>query len=84
MYNEQNKEVYRWSNNKAFTAALSKLDLKKDEKLSYTEVWNLQDDQGKPVPSGNYTISLQILVNSESQTIHKDDLTNQLKIQINQ
>ncbi|WP_239616007.1 BsuPI-related putative proteinase inhibitor [Cohnella mopanensis] len=60
VYNSRNEEVYKWSNDKAFTLALVELDLKKGDSLSYAESWDLKDNDGNPVSKGAYTIKVWI------------------------
>jgi len=82
VYNEQNEEIYRWSNNKAFTQALIEHKLKKSEQLAFEETWNLLDNEGNPVPPGTYTIKVMIMIGSDSETIHPDELSAQTKMDI--
>jgi hypothetical protein len=60
VYDSRNEEVYRWSNDKAFTLALVEMDLRKGDSLSYAESWDLKDNDGNPVPKGAYTIKVWI------------------------
>lgn len=60
--NEDGKEVYRWSLNKLFTAEVFERTLKRDEKISFQERWNFQDNEGKPLPRGRYKIEVIFLI----------------------
>lgn len=66
--NENNEEVFNWSDNKAFTQQLIIHDLKKDGELSFTEEWNLKDKTKKKVPKGRYTVQIKMLVDVPSDT----------------
>lgn len=60
--NEDGREVYRWSLNKLFTAEVFERTLNRDEKLSFQEQWNYQDNEDKPVPRGRYKIEVLFLI----------------------
>ncbi|SYX84984.1 BsuPI-related putative proteinase inhibitor [Paenibacillus alvei] len=66
--NENNEEVFNWSDNKAFTQELIIHDLKKDGELSFTAEWNLKDKAKKKVPKGRYTVQVKMLVDVTSDT----------------
>jgi hypothetical protein len=72
--NDQDEEVYRWSYNKAFTQALIERGLSKSGQLDFDESWNLQDNDGKPIPAGQYTIMVKVMIGLESGTISQDEL----------
>ncbi|NHN34847.1 BsuPI-related putative proteinase inhibitor [Paenibacillus agricola] len=75
VYNEQNEEVFKWSNNKAFTSALIVRNLLKEGKLTFNEEWSLKNNKGNPIPPGNYTIVVRVMIGITSKTINPDDLT---------
>lgn len=81
-YNEQNDEVYKWSNNKAFTQALIARELNKSGQLTFNEEWNLKDNEGNPVPAGKYTIEVRVMIGLESGTISPDELVAKSYIEI--
>ncbi|MGG1599395.1 MULTISPECIES: BsuPI-related putative proteinase inhibitor [Paenibacillus] len=87
VYNEANEEIYRWSVNKAFTQALIVSSLKKADTLSFTEVWDLKDNQGKRVPKGRYTIQVRVMLNLEDRhaplSINPDDLSDKMEMELN-
>lgn len=86
IYNAQNEEIYRWSNNKAFTQALIVTNMMKDSKLVFNEQWNLKDNKGNKVPPGKYTIKVNVMIalNSEEiRRIHSDDLTARTIYEVN-
>ncbi|GAB7054386.1 MULTISPECIES: BsuPI-related putative proteinase inhibitor [unclassified Paenibacillus] len=87
VYNEANEEIYRWSVNKAFTQALIVSSLKKADTLSFTEVWDLKDNQGKRVPKGRYTIQVRVMLNLEDRhaplSINPDDLSDKMELELN-
>ncbi|GAV15665.1 BsuPI-related putative proteinase inhibitor [Paenibacillus sp. NAIST15-1] len=66
--NENNEEVFNWSDNKAFTQELIIHDLKKDGELSFTAEWNLKDKAKKKAPKGRYTVQVKMLVDVTSDT----------------
>ncbi|NOU97135.1 hypothetical protein GC093_28495 [Paenibacillus sp. LMG 31456] len=82
VYNEQQDEVYKWSNNKAFTEALIVRSLKKDEKLAFAEEWNLKDASGESVPPGTYKIQIKGMITLKSGVISPDELTDTATIEI--
>ncbi|XEC96013.1 BsuPI-related putative proteinase inhibitor [Paenibacillus tarimensis] len=75
VYNDLDEEVYRWSYNKVFTQALIETELKKSGLLEFVEVWNMQDNQGTPVPPGTYTFAVKVMIGLQSGTISQDELT---------
>jgi hypothetical protein len=77
VFNERNEEVYKWSNDKSFTQALIERDLKKGEKLTFTEKWNFKDNKGLSIAKGRYNLKVLIMVKmkSENITFSPDELT---------
>lgn len=83
VYNDQNEEVYRWSNNMAFTQALIEIELGKDEQLAFQEEWHLKDNEGNPVPTGTYTILSKVMVGLKSGgTINQDELMASSQVEL--
>jgi hypothetical protein len=84
VFNERNEEVYKWSNNKAFTQALIERDFKKEGKLTFTEKWNFKDNEGVSVVNGRYNIKVLIMVSmkSENFTISLDELATSSVIEV--
>jgi hypothetical protein len=72
---ENGEEVYRWSYDKSFTAALVRFELKKSEQLEFEEVWMLQDNKGEPVSPGKYTIVAQVMAKPDAGEIRPEELT---------
>jgi hypothetical protein len=66
-------EVYRWSHDKDFATAIINTKLKKDEKLSFSEVWDYKDNKGNRVIPGKYTIKVEILAKLEKGKIANPD-----------
>lgn len=62
VYDEQEKEVYRWSENKVFTMKLESSHFKQDEALNYQEIWDLVDREGHSVSSGHYRVEVIMLI----------------------
>ena len=76
-------EVYRWSHDKDFATAIINTKLKKDEKLSFSEVWDYKDNKGNRVPPGKYTITVKILAKLENTKItNPDELTAAKDIEV--
>ncbi|TVY01191.1 BsuPI-related putative proteinase inhibitor [Cohnella terricola] len=65
VYNGSDQENYTWSNGKAFTEALIMRVLQNNESLDFSETWNLTDNDGNPVPNGEYRIVLTIIAKVE-------------------
>jgi hypothetical protein len=74
VYNEQNEEVYKWSLNKAFTEDLIVRELDKSGQLTFNKEWNLNDNTDNPIPTGEYTIAVKIMIGLESGDIIPDEL----------
>jgi len=81
IFNDQDEEVYKWSNNKAFTQALIGRELKRSEQLDFEEEWNLTDNNGDYVPAGAYTVVVEMMVGLESGIISRDELIAQSTIE---
>jgi len=52
----EGKEVWRWSKDKAFGEMLEQVSLQANETLGFDESWDQGDNDGQPVPTGNYTV----------------------------
>ncbi|WP_058486473.1 M56 family metallopeptidase [Defluviitalea phaphyphila] len=76
-------EVYRWSNDKFFTQAIINVELEKNEKLSFSEVWDYKDNEGNRVLPGKYTVKVKILARLENnKIINPDELTTVKDIEV--
>jgi len=53
----EDKEVWRWSKDKAFGEVLEQVSLVASQTLSFDESWDQRDNDGQPVPTGNYTVT---------------------------
>jgi len=82
VYNENDEEVYRWSLNKAFTEALIVREFDNSEAIEFDEAWNLQDNEGDPVPSGPYSIVIRIMIGLDEGTISQEELTATAVVEI--
>ncbi|MFD0675403.1 MULTISPECIES: BsuPI-related putative proteinase inhibitor [unclassified Paenibacillus] len=82
VYDEHNAEVYRWSNNKAFTEALIVRGLKIDEQLAFNEEWNLLDNHGSQVPPGTYKVQVKLMIHLKSGVITPEELMSTSTIEI--
>ena len=56
--NENNQEVYRWSDGRDFTMALVDKVLEDGTKWSFNDVWNLKDKNGTMVAPGEYKVKV--------------------------
>ncbi len=76
-------EIYRWSNDKDFTAAIETRLIKKDGRLSFTDYWDYKDNQGIKAVSGNYKITLWWCVNLKSgENLISKDISSSLNFEI--
>ena len=55
--NQEGQEVWRWSKDKAFGEVLGEETLEENEFLTFNESWDQRDNDGQPVPAGNYTVT---------------------------
>ena len=53
----EGKEMWRWSRDKAFGEVLEQVSLQASETRSFDESWDQRDNDGQPVPTGNYTVT---------------------------
>ena len=49
------KEVWRWSKDKAFGEVVEEVTLEQNETLTFNESWDQRDNSGQPVAPGSYT-----------------------------
>lgn len=70
---EEGVEVYRWSHGKMFTMALIEKVMNKGDKLEFEEIWEMVDNEGKPVPDGTYTIKVKIMAQRSGDSKANDD-----------
>lgn len=61
----KDNEIYTWSHNKGFITAIVKQELKKDEKLSFSEIWDCRDNDGNIVLPGKYSVEVKLLAKPE-------------------
>ncbi|MBI3945884.1 MAG: hypothetical protein HY321_08190 [Armatimonadetes bacterium] len=50
------REVWRWSHDRVFTQALTRLPLQPGETRTFTATWDQRDNAGNPVALGSYTV----------------------------
>ncbi|PZE22306.1 BsuPI-related putative proteinase inhibitor [Paenibacillus xerothermodurans] len=82
VYDSLDQEVYRWSVNKAFTQALIVRTLQKDDQLSFNEVWDLLDSEGKRAPPGDYKVQVHVMIGLKNAEISPDELTDTVNVTI--
>jgi len=56
--NEGGEEVWRWSKDRAFGEVLGEETLDENESLTFNDSWDQRDNDGQPVPTGNYTVTV--------------------------
>jgi hypothetical protein len=54
---QADEEVWRWSKDKSFGQVLEEVTLEENETLVFSETWDQRDNDGQPVPPGNYTVT---------------------------
>jgi hypothetical protein len=76
--NEEDEEVYRYSEGRMFTQALSFIELKAGENLSWSDEWDKKLDNTW-VPNGEYKVTAEVLVQDSegSILINQEDLTSE-------
>ena len=62
--NEKGKEVYRYSDGKAFTMALVYKSIKPGELLKWQDEWNMINKEGERLSSGEYQAKISVLATS--------------------
>jgi hypothetical protein len=48
--------VWNWAHDRFFTQALQRREVPAGEGIEFTESWNLRNNEGEPVPPGQYTL----------------------------
>ncbi|MFA5528119.1 MAG: BsuPI-related putative proteinase inhibitor [Peptostreptococcales bacterium] len=80
---EEDKEVYRYSDGKFFTLALVMKDIGPGETLKWQDEWDMTNKEGKRLTSGNYKAKIKILVlNEEEKQVDEDQLTTILEFNL--
>ena len=82
IYNGKDEEVYRWSFDKAFTQALIDKEFKHSEVIEFDEVWDLKDNEGNPVPPGQYSIAVKVMIGLREGNISQNELTADIVVGI--
>lgn len=54
--NAKGQEVWRWSSGKLFITMYQSMIFALREEKKFEYIWNMKDNNGKPVPKGTYTI----------------------------
>jgi hypothetical protein len=54
----EGNEVWRWSKDKAFGEVLEEVSLEENETLAFNETWDQRDNDGQPVPPGDYRVTV--------------------------
>jgi hypothetical protein len=81
--NGENEEVYRYSEGRMFTQALTFIEIKAGEKLSWIEEWDQKSDHTW-VSNGEYKVTAEVLVqDSEGNiVINQGDLIAEKKVTV--
>src|SRR5690554_106136 len=58
---ENDKEVYRYSEGKFFTMALIYKDIDSGDSLKWQDEWDMRDEEGKKASSGKYLAEIEII-----------------------
>jgi flagellar hook assembly protein FlgD len=86
VFNEQEEIIYRWSHDKAFTTAIIDINLNKADSLTFTEEWDLKDNNGNVVPKGHYSICIKVLatikIENNQRMINPEELVKKSVIEI--
>ena len=53
----EDKEVWRWSKDKSFDEVPEEVSINAGGSLTFGELWDQRDNEGQPVPPGNYRIT---------------------------
>lgn len=80
--NQQDEEVYKYSNDKMFTEALEMLQVKAGEEIVWEEKWDYKQN-GKRVELGEYTVQAYVVpVQVNSQQVKEGLLKAEGKLQV--
>jgi len=73
--NDKGEVVFDSTVNKAFTLALERTILQKDEILALSDYWNLKTIDGNEVPNGKYKVTVTFEISlTDNKAIHPDEL----------
>ncbi len=73
---ENDEEVYRYSDGKAFTEALVFKTIKPGELLKWNDEWDMTDKKGNKLTEGKYKAEIKVLVMEENnEKIEEGELT---------
>lgn len=68
---ENNQDVYRYSEGKMYTQALETKVIKTGEKINWNVEWD-QKEEGQFLPNGEYTVTAEVLAKPSDETITID------------
>lgn len=83
---ENESEVYRYSDGKFFTMAIVYRTLKPGETMSWQETWDLTNKDGEKLRSGKYTATISVLAYAENAEaeIPDEQLTTTLEFDLSE
>jgi hypothetical protein len=53
---QEGRVIWNWAHDRSFTQALSEMTMRPGDKQSYAARWNFEDNDGRRVPPGRYTV----------------------------
>ncbi|WP_199615698.1 BsuPI-related putative proteinase inhibitor [Paenibacillus alkalitolerans] len=82
IFDRNNEEVYKWSRGSSFIMAITEETLEKGDKLTFSEEWDLKDNNGNSVGPGVYTIKVSITAKLKNGKASADELSDQSIVEI--
>ncbi|HZK56937.1 MAG TPA: BsuPI-related putative proteinase inhibitor [Clostridia bacterium] len=81
--NEEGEEVYRYSDGKYFTMAIVLREIEAGGSIKWEDSWDMRDKDGKELPEGKYTATIEILpILEEGQILDKESFIMILEFEI--
>lgn len=79
--NENNNEVYRYSDNKVFTQDVITKNINPAGSLNYTDTWNMVDKKGNKISNGKFKVKIEIKA-VNNHMIKENELNKELEFEI--
>ncbi len=81
--NEQDKEIYRYSDGKYFTQAIVCEEIKAGESIKWEDTWDMKNKDGEEISEGRYTATIEILpIVKEDPDLNRECFTTILEFEI--